>query len=251
MNKPYFSIATASRRSQYYPYFYEAIAKDAQVPFEIVFVGPNPPMQEMPSNFKHILSDATPCQCIEMAVRNSVGEYVMSIGDDHMFSPGFLDKYYRYIQRLDRDRAMITNRFWIEPWNRHGDDGMCFEGNMPHAAVIGSAGAYRRDIWLKLGGLDRRFHGTFCDMDMQMRFYEYGMNPFITPDCWLEEVEKRWGVFKEEGWCDPKHPNCSLLLKHCTAARALLNSLWITKDGKMSRTRLAPLEPFTEEELRA
>ena len=124
----------------------------------------------MPDNFKHIVSDATPCQCIETAVRNAVGEYVLSIGDDVVFSNGFLDRLYNYTQRLDRDKVLISFRFWIEPFNRFGDDGMVFDGGLPKAPILGVAGVFRRDIWMKLGGLDKRFHGTFCDIDMQMRF---------------------------------------------------------------------------------
>ena len=249
MEKPYFSIASASRRPQYYPHVYETISKNNHIPFEVVFVGPNPPTQKMPDNFRHIVSHATPCQCQEIAIRNATGEYVMDIGDDHKFSDGYLNKFHDYIQRLG-DKVLISNRIFMERVNKFGDDGLMFDGDLPTGFVIGSAGAYRRDIWMKLGGLDRRFHSTLCDIDMQMRFYEYGMQPFVTPDCWLSDLEKRAGVFKEEGWKSPKHPNCSLTYKHYAAGRALLNSLWVTKDGKMSKTRLAPLEPFTEEELR-
>ena len=249
MEKPYFSIASASRRPQYYPYFYEALSKNSTVPFEIVFVGPNPPTQKMPDNFRHIVSRATPCQCIEMAVRNAVGEYVMSIGDDVMFSDGFLDKLYSYAQKLDRDKVLITSRFWLETLNKFGDDGLMFDGDLPTGFVIGIGPVFRRDIWMKLGGLDRRFHSTFCDIDMQMRFYEYGMQPFVTPDCWINEVNKREGIFQEDGWKNKNHRNCSLLIKHYYPARTLLNSLWITKDGKMSKTRLSPVELFTDVEL--
>ena len=123
------------------------------------------------------------------------------------------------------------------------------EGDMPTAFVVGIGPAFRRDIWMKLGGLDKRFHGTFCEMDMQIRFYEYGMNPFITPDCWIEELDKLEGVFKEEGWNDPNHLNCSLMFKHYTTAKNLILSLW-TKDGKISKTRMSSVESFTDEELK-
>ncbi len=250
MDKPIFSIATASRRNQYYKWFYGTVAQDTDVPFEIVFVGPNPPLEPMPDNFKHIYSTATPCQCTEIAIRNAVGEYVLSIGDDHEFSNGFLDKLYGYTQKLDTDKTLISFRFQLRSpaaqW--YGDNGLVFSGDIPTSPVVGIGPTFRKDIWMKLGGLDKRFHSTLCDLDMQMRFYEYGMRPFITPDCSLVEVWKGDGPFKEKGWNVPTHHNCSLLLNHYAPAQKLLNSLWV-KDGAMSKTRLAPVERFTEKEL--
>ena len=250
MDKPVFSIATASRRNQYYDWFYESLTKDTSVPFEIVFVGPNPPLHKMPDNFRHIYSTASPCQCIEIAVRNAAGEYVLSMGDDVQFSEKFFDKLYSYTQRLDKDKVLISCRFRLNSLNRFGDDGLMLDGDIPTSPIIGIGPAFRRDIWIKLGGLDKRFHSTMCDVDMQIRFLEYGMRPFITPDCFLSEVWKNDGPFKEVGWSKVGHPNCSLLLVHYETARAFLRSLWI-KDGDVGyRTRLSPVESFSEEELR-
>ncbi len=249
--KPVFSITMASRRNSYYKLFHESL-KDTEVPFEIVFVGPNPPLEQMPDNFKHIYSTATPCQCTEIAVRNATGEYVLLISDDCQLSDGFLDKLHRYTQSLNMDKASISFRFYICIYPKtgkmvwYGDDGLMFDGSIIDSHALGCCPMFRRDIWMKLGGLDKRFHSTFCDIDMQMRFYEYGMNIFIPPDCIIAEVPKDSGAFKEEGWNIPGHPNESLLCVHGEEARSLLNSLWI-QDGTMSKTRLSPVEPFTEE----
>ena len=207
------------------------------MPFEIVFVGPSPPTQKMPDNFRHIVSDATPCQCVEIAVMNAVGEYIVPLSDDVTLSDGYLNKFYNYIQRFDRDKVLISSRFWVERADKFGDDGLMFDGGMPTVPVMGVCPAFRRDLWIKLGGLDRRFHGTFCDMDMQMRFYEYGMQPFITPDCWINEIVQTSRAEKKK----------TLFSLHGADARRLLNSLWIV-DGTISPVRLSPVEPFTSEE---
>lgn len=239
MENPIFSIATASIRPQYYQNFYSSISADINVPFEIIFVGPNPPTESMPSNFRHILSDASPCECVEIAVRNATGEYVLSIGDDYVFSDRFLDKLYSYTQKLDRDNVLISFRFFLVSFNAFGDNGLAYMTNIPTSHIVGCGPAFRRDIWMKLGGLDKRFYGSFCDMDMQMRFYEYGMQAFVTPDCIISEIDKTQGLFKEEKW-----KKKSLLHRDRGHGRKLLDSLWLTPDGQMSRTRLSPVVPF-------
>ena len=41
---------------------------------EFVFVGPNPPVDIRPENFKYIRSRVKPAQCVEIALRNAVGK---------------------------------------------------------------------------------------------------------------------------------------------------------------------------------
>ena len=252
MDKPVFSIATASRRNQYYDWFYESLTKDTSVPFEIVFVGPNPPLHKMPDNFRHIYSTASPCQCIEIAVRKARGEYVLSIGDDVQFSEKFLDKLYSYTQRFDKDKVLISFRLFLSDKKKPGDVGFEFDSVVPilpgEMPLLGMGPAFRRDLWIKLGGLDKRFHSSYCDVDMTFRFYEYGMRMFLPQDCFIIEVQKKTGLFKEKGWNKLGHPNCSLTRTYHATAQKLLESLWV-KDG-WSKTRLSPVESFTEEELK-
>ncbi len=245
MNKPVFSIASASRRNKNYKWFYDTVAKDIDVPFEIVFVGPNPPLEPMPDNFKHIYSTATPCQCTEIAVRNATGEYVLTMGDDCQLSYEFLDKLHLYVQRFDRDKVLVGFRFYLNKTAVFGDNGLMANCDVMASPIIGVGPAFKRDLWIKLGGLDKRFHSSLCDIDMMMRFYEHGFRPFIAPDCFITEVFKDDGQFKEAGWNKPGHPNCSLLYNNYQTARLLLSSFWENE----CKTRLSPVEPFTEEEL--
>ena len=63
-------------------------------PFEVVFCGPNIPNFELPRNFKFIYSTVKPAQCLEIALRQFLGEYVIHINDDFLFSEKALDILY-------------------------------------------------------------------------------------------------------------------------------------------------------------
>jgi len=238
MSKPIFSVAFASRRGNFHRSFYNSLVGNSTVPFEVIFVGPQPPTETMPDNFRHIYSKATPAQCTEIAVRNAVGDYILPFSDDMTFSDNFLNRLYNYTLRLDMDKVLIAFRYYLAKSKKYADDGLHFDPDVITSPIIGVSPVFRRDIWNKLGGFDKRFHGTFADMDMQMRFFEYGMNIFITPDCVITEINAGKG-YKKRG-----HPNCSLFLKHGIAARNLLNLFWKKEDGSLSKNRLSPVQSF-------
>jgi len=106
---------------------------------------------------------------------------------------------------------------------------MFFDLNIPMSPTLGASGIFRKDLWVKLGGLDKRFFGSFADIDLTLRFYnELGMYSFIPPDCSMFEVFRSLD-------------NTALLQR--SKPRQLLNSLWY-KDGKLSKKRLSLVESF-------
>ena len=232
MTSPYFSFIAADEGSSV-----EALCGgfscDAHVPFEIILAGSNPP-EQMPANSRYIQTNAKPAQCLELAARNAVGEYLIIGTDDVNFSPYFMNKLYVYTLRLLLFDVVVGSR--LQGKNDVGflDDKMVFDENVQNSPVIVMTPTIKRDIWNSLGGVDARLHSSLsAGLDMQVRCYERGMTPLLIPDCSVSKTDLVESLQLE------------------ASNRALLNSLWITKDGKMSRTRLSPVEPFTEEELRA
>jgi len=228
MGKPVFSVCFAAVRNDYYKRFYDSLSKDANVDFEVVFAGDKRPPRRMPDNFRYIYTTVKPAQCIELAVRAAVGDYILPFSDDMTFSDNFLNRLYNYTLRLDMDKVLITFRYKLGGLMR--DDYFIFDKDDYSSPVVGLSPVFRRDIWNELGGLDNRFVGSFPDTDMQMRFFEYGMNIFITPDCIITEEE----------------PTDMSTLYRRTAkhGRKLLKELWNNKNGTISKTRLKPVIPF-------
>ena len=234
---PVFSIIFSAIRRKLYKGFYDSLAAGTNVPFEVVFVGDNPPTKRMPDNFRYIETDVKPAQCVEIAVRNARGKYVLPCADDELFSQNFLNRLYDYTLRLDMDKILITFRYSFGGLARDGQ--LVFDPDIATSSFVGLAGCYRRDIWNKLGGIDSRWVGCLCDMDMQMRFYEYGMRPFVTPDCIIEELPHQ----KEEKGRLKLYYRCG------NSARDLLLSMWIGKDRNLLKKRLLPIIPFVDRDI--
>lgn len=66
LKKPEISLFGSVHRPHLWMDLYRSIG-DNSISFEIVFVGPNDPDFELPSNFKFIKSYVKPTQCIEIA----------------------------------------------------------------------------------------------------------------------------------------------------------------------------------------
>ena len=232
--QPVFSVVFAAVRYQLYRSFYDSLASGTNVPFEIVFVGNAPPRERMPANFKYITTNVKPAQCVEIAARNAQGKYLLLFSDDEVFSPNFLNRLYDYTLRLDMDKVLITFRYKFSGTMR--DAQLVFDSDMVTSSFVGLAGCFRRDLWNQLGGVDNRWTGCYGDMDMQMRFYEYGMRPFLTPDCIIEELPPSLAPLQK----------MKLYYRCGDSSRSLLMSLW-TKDGKPSKKRLLPVASFVDE----
>jgi len=179
-------MISAAYRNWMYKECYDSFVLNSQVPIEFIFVGPNPPTEKMPDNFKYIETNVKPAQCLEIAARHAKGEYLIAGSDDERFNPNFLNRLYNYIQTMDMDKVFITFRYSVFSQPRDGQ--LAIHLDIPTSSFLGVSGCYRRDLWYKLGGIDRRWVGSYGDIDMQMRFYEYGFRPFLTPDCIMNEV---------------------------------------------------------------
>ncbi len=228
-----FSIIGPAIKSHLYSRFYQGLNKN-NTNFEVVFVGNKPLTESMPDNFIYIYSESSPACCLEIAARKAQGEYLMISPDDYTFSNNFLDNFKKYLDSCSDEKMMIAGKY-----KRGGDmkdEWLVFDQKIKGSSPIGQCTTLKREEWLKLGGIDRRFEHGCCDMDMIMRMYEIGYKLHIEKNTWVEE-----DVIK-----DKKIRRKRLWKKTGKARRALLNSLWV-KNGKMSKKRLGKLYPFSED----
>ena len=235
MKKPIFSIIAPAIRRNLYEKVYRSLNKNNHISFEIVFVGFSLPKEEMPINFRYIYTKVNPNQCMEIAARESIGEYLIPITDDYLFSPNFLDKMYFYISKLYMDKVLVGNRYQM---NGIFYDNLraSYERKIKNSPILlGDGAAFKRDVWMELGGLDRRFEGAFRIPDMNLRFYEYGYAPFIAPDIWINEIRDK--NIKSDLW-KRSGPKC----------KQLCNKFWI-KDSIFSEKRLTFVKPFDDKDI--
>ena len=237
--KPIISFTCAAIRDYRYRGCYDSLAKNSEVPFEVIFVGNKPPKETMPDNFKYIETNVKPAQCYEISVREATGDYVQLIADDEDFDDGYMNRLYKYTLLLDMDKVLISARLRLmvkPPEFIMIDAGCVFDAMATNAPFCGFAPLFRRDLWNKLGGIDKRFNGSLTDLDMQMRFYEYGLNPFITPDC----------IASENNYYDIESRDDSLLVRTGDREGKFLRSLWTREDGTISKTRLSSVQSFVD-----
>ena len=164
MSKPVFSVCFSAIRNNLYKPFYDSLSKNTTVPFEVIFVGDNPPTEPMPDNFKYIYSKVKPAQCTEIAVRAATGDFILPFSDDEVFSHNFLNRLHNYVNRLDTSKVFITFRYAFQ--DKLNDEQLVFDPDIKTSTVLGVAGCFRRDIWNELGGLDNRWIACYSDMDM-------------------------------------------------------------------------------------
>lgn len=242
LNTPIISIVASAHRDYRYKPCYDSLAENTKVPFEVIFVGDKNPLEKMPDNFKYLYTKVKPAQCYEIAVRNAQGKFVHHIGDDFTFDNGYLDKLYDYTLMLDMDKILICPQhrlMYNPPSFGMIEIGCHFSPDKADSHFIGISPLYRRDIWYKIGGIDRKFFGAYACMDVQMRFYELDFHPFIAP-----------GIFSQEnnfGSMEANHP--SLIYRTGEEGRRVLNSFWIKPDGSMSKNRLYSVNSFDDKDI--
>ncbi len=232
--KPFFSIIGTSIRNSVYMDFYNSISNGSKTDFfEIIFAGPNEPIEKMPKNFHYIKTGVKPGQCLEIAARYATGEYLIPSPDDFRFEPDFFNRLYRYTMRLDRDRYLISFRHRYSGCKPR-DERLIFSNKIPNSPVAGSSGCYRRDLWSEMGGIDKGFIFGATDIDMQLRFFERGLGLFILPDLIFTEISI------------DNQPSC-LWRKVGKQDVKTLFKFWVDENINVSKKRLFPVESFNND----
>jgi hypothetical protein len=226
----------AAVKSSLYMGVYNSLIKNNQVPFEIIFIGYNPPTEKLPDNFQYIYSEVKPAQCIEAAARLAKGDFLVNIADDEIFSYNFLNNLKSYIDRVNTDKMFFAFRYKVRGKIR--DDRLWYEKNRYGKLMCGVACCVEKRIWHEVGGIDKRFAGSLYDLDLQFRYLERGMKLFITPRCIIEELH-------DQG--DSQIP--SLFDKTNAQSRRLLKKFWSHSDESVVLKRLCEVDRFADDNI--
>ncbi len=248
MDIPIFSLVGPAIRSEIYRDFYNSWAQ-TKIPFEVIFVGNSAPIEPMPNNFKYIYTKVKPAQCWEIAARHAMGKYLIPLQDDIRVSPNFLERAYNYVIRYpDTYTLAFMHKYDGEIVRRPS----YFDKKIPLSPIVAVSGIFEKEIWTKLGGLDRRFTYAMADVDMQMRFMETGRPLFIIPDCIFEELEENYGV----RCCDATDRHGRTIINHLWVKENRSRNGWeklakMRNSGRyiVSKTRLHPVEPFVDDNI--
>ena len=206
--------------------------------YEVIFVGPNPPYVQEGCNEKlnWIESYACPAECYAIGFREATGTLVHWTADDTEYSENCLDIVIK-CSEVDFNKKKILEPLLYENYGKGFTDNSYTQkfDSRPFSPLMAPFGFMSREWFNKLGGIDKNFtHGQY-ENDIVLRAMEDGGCVRLTPQAkvWVDHFGKHGGV---EGTEFSKHGY--------KVGREYLESCWI-KNGKLSKKRLKPVEPFT------
>ena len=229
MKKPEISIYGSAHRPQNWMDLYRSIG-DNNVSFEVIFVGPNNPDFELPSNFKFIKSYTKPAQCVEIASRNTTAELIMHMADDCEFrTKRPLDMLYNSYKSYNNDKLILSCRY-MRNGRRSPRSAHRFFGGDNSSPVMPLSGLMSRKLYRDIGGIDRNFIAVMFDLDIAMRVLALG-GEVILSDVYVDELKS-------------KGAGSNLCGEFWSHDRQLLENLWsVDRKTHFNRTKL--VEPFS------
>lgn len=231
MKKPEISICGSAHRPQNWMDLYRSIG-DNNINFEVIFVGPNNPEFELPSNFKFIKSDTKPTQCVEIASRNATADLIMQMADDTEFrTKAPLDRLYNTYKSYNNDKLILSCRYMLNGEDI-SDSAHHFFGGDNSSPVTPLSGLMSRKLYRDIGGIDRNFIAVMYEIDISMRVLALG-GEVILSDIYVDELRSK------------KSAGSNLCGEFWSHDRKLLENLW-SVDRKTHFNRTKPVEPFSD-----
>jgi len=229
MTTPIISVISSAARPENWPGIYKNIS-DGVVPFEIIFVGPNEPVEQLPDNVRYIKANVKPAQVWEIASRHAQGSVLLWTADDILFlNDNPLDQMYSvYLAHADLDVIVSSEYQRDVGWNH-----LAFGSNLLEMPLNGMIST---KLWRQLGGLDRRFIAVGWEIDLTLRLLSIGGKVVMSKVYIGDEIE---------AWPFPRSRGGSLLREYGGNDGKLMDDLWKV-DGIYVLDRQMPFESFPE-----
>jgi len=238
MNKrPKISIIGSSIRDHLWEKFFVDLNSQNEIDFEIVFTGSSKSKVDLPSNFKYIFSETKPAQCVEISARNATGDLLMVSSDDLRFNENFLDHLYDFYKEKCKENDFVSSRFRRKGYEYLPED-FKFWGSAENSPLMPMNLTFKKEIWHKLGGIDKNFIGLFYDLDLALRLMQRGGKNFLCEKAISEEIFHRVNLTLKI-----RRKLLSFFRKKEAASlfteigdnidRPMLNSLWVKKFSEL------------------
>jgi hypothetical protein len=178
------------------------------VPFELIFIGNVYPDFDLPKNVRHIYTEVKPAQCFHIGVLASNSKYIIQGADDYIFSDHHLDILYEALERCNNIYSFAAGVFARKITVNIGDQEeiqiekrkrmrIYFFGKNSHPHIRkrlycpflpnGAVHLFRKEAYMKIGGIDRRFVKGYYDMDLAMTLYSFGGNGICLSEAYVYE----------------------------------------------------------------
>ena len=211
---PIISVVASAIRTDFWKKFYGCLELN-KIPFECVLVGHVKPNFELPKNVRHIYSEVKPAQCFHIGIKEARGKYIFTSQDDIVFSPNALDKLHILLESKGDKNSYATGRIVtcgiddkkLSSIKMRKKSGMYFWGKFSRKYIKkkeycpllpnGSPLLFHKETYMRLGGFDNRFIGSYKELDFAMRLYEAGGKGLLDMDVLCVEY-KDGSIFPEE-----------------------------------------------------
>jgi hypothetical protein len=244
MDNIIFSVIAPAIRKENYKRCYHSFYQNSTIPFEMIFVGNNPPTEFIGKNFKYIYSTVKPAQCVEIAARTAQGDYLIHIVDDIVFSENFLDTIYKEINEIDTNYSILS--FALYPPYVEGCQPKIWKTiktDNYYGVEIPSCACIPTTLWKELGGIDNKFINSYFAIDLYLRCWEKGMI-FKFSKSYIREIYPK--LSQEEA--DYYNKN-SLFRKYENYSSSLLDFLWLRSNFRVSKKRLCTVDSFDDKDI--
>jgi len=224
VSKPKLSLVGPAIRPQCWSGFIKGLYSN-DIDYEIIFLGPNPPICTLPTNFHHIKTDVKPAQCYEAGVRLAQGELIILAADDLEFLEDHpLDKLVAFYDSINDSKAiascvcMMNNQPWESAQHIFG-----------YAELLPEwVGVLSKEYYLSLLGLDSRFLASYVLMDLDLRVWRGGGR-----------------VISSGIYCNEYKSLSSLWKATVVPDEVVMEELWLEKGKGIRKQRKEPVMPFS------
>lgn len=230
------SIIATAHRPKNWEVVYKSIVTDLK--FEVIFVGPKelPKNIDLPGNFRFIKSKVKPTQCVEIAIKEARGRFILLIADDLVFETKFaLEELVSTWKTLNNVYSITSCKYKLHGVPQSETDLRFFAGDLT-TPLLPIAALMLRSSVIEVGLIDSGFTGVFYDIDLVMRLYEKGGKLLVSEAYVDEKVGLRRGS--------------TLCGDYWESDRKYLNSLW-TIDGNVIENRIKSVAGFKEDEIKS
>jgi hypothetical protein len=184
--------------------------------FEIVIVGPVQPNFALPSEIKFYYSNLKPLQCCHAAVTLCSGQTLLQLVDDIDYQDGGISKMYE--AAMSADNVMATC-IYSQNGNKLQDKQNIAGQTSSTLPLLPVCGIYQRNIYSKIGGIDRRFNGVMGELDLYMRMSINGYRTIFVDYVCNENTAHQAGE------------KTSLCMKFWDIDRPRIIKLWTTNNN--------------------
>jgi len=239
----HFSLVAPSIRPHLWERFCNSLLS-SKLNWEVIFVGPFPPISQLPSNFRWIEATCKPSQCTHIGFMEAKGEIISLTADDTIyFSPNennSIDNMYNFIKNYKGSEFL--NPLKLAYGFRMFEDDFCAETSLTHyinfvsepktTPLLYPYFAIYRDFYSELGGYDSRFITGQAENDLQLRIaYHYGNSKGT-----LCSTAMVWAQHSS-------HDNKGKFREYHAQDSATLKKLWRNQEGFHIRTN-EELRPY-------